>query len=266
MFIRWKTIHRVKGEVIQAYLCQSHWVNGKATSTTLAYLGSIEKSDIKLKDKREAFRQKILGGLVLRHPTDEDLVKFEVSFAKRIPGKSGALAVLTSQLTNEWYSPPWVIEMARQVLGKIDLDPASNDLAQTWIKSATYYTATNNGLSQPWVGTVWLNPPYTRQENLWVSKVIDEYQSGRMTAAIILMNQSGAGWHKRLKRHMHWCEVTKRIAFINSKGEPMKSPPRYNSFFYLGPTPELFSQVFSPIGDIYPPASPLDSRPTTNSD
>jgi hypothetical protein len=60
----------------------------------------------------------------------------------------------------EWYTPPIYIEMARQVLGNINLDPASNHTAQEWIDAEAYYTKEDNGLIQPWFGSIWLNPPY----------------------------------------------------------------------------------------------------------
>ena len=54
--------------------------------------------------------------------------------------------------------------MAREVLGGIDLDPASNDYAQTSIKAKTYYTKQKDGLKEPWFGRIWCNPPYGSPE------------------------------------------------------------------------------------------------------
>ncbi len=62
---------------------------------------------------------------------------------------------------DEWSTPPEVIESARQVLGTIDLDPATNPTAQGWIRATRIFTKTENGLLHPWRGRVWLNPPYS---------------------------------------------------------------------------------------------------------
>ena len=69
-------------------------------------------------------------------------------------------ATLTASASDEWYTPPEFIEMARQVMGGIDLDPASNETTQQWIQAETWYGIKDNGLTQHWQGRVWLNPPY----------------------------------------------------------------------------------------------------------
>jgi hypothetical protein len=49
----------------------------------------------------------------------------------------------------EWYSPREVVDAARDVLGAIDLDPASCDLANEVIQAAQIFTRERNGLEQP---------------------------------------------------------------------------------------------------------------------
>ena len=60
---------------------------------------------------------------------------------------------------NEWYTPGYIIEAAKKVLGTIDLDPASSDIANSIIKANIYYTIENDGLTKEWFGNIWLNPP-----------------------------------------------------------------------------------------------------------
>ena len=46
---------------------------------------------------------------------------------KKIPGATGTAHVSFNSGEHEWYTPPEYLEAAREVLGHIDLDPASSD-------------------------------------------------------------------------------------------------------------------------------------------
>src|SRR6266567_8413556 len=67
---------------------------------------------------------------------------------------------------DEWFTPVEIIEAVRDVLGTIDLDPASCDEAQETVQATRYFTAENDGLKQEWAGRVWLNPPFSHPLNI----------------------------------------------------------------------------------------------------
>lgn len=154
---------------------------------------------------------------------------------------------------NEWYTPARYVDMAREVMGTIDTDPASNPTAQRTVRAATYYTAETNGLDKEWHGKVWMNPPYSNPEvQQFAEKVIAEYQSGRVTEAIVLTNNSAdTGWHRAMQDACtRYCTATGRIRF-ESPTRQGNSPAMGQSFFYFGDNPERFKEVFSAIGNVW---------------
>ena len=151
----------------------------------------------------------------------------------------------------EWYTPPKFIEMARSVLGEIDLDPASNPIAQGWIKAGKFYTEHDNGLIQPWHGRVWCNPPYNKFTKMFVCRGLELYQAKEVESCIFLINRTGAHWFTDMVDQFDAiCAVRKRISFLNPLGELEGQPRYYNDFLYLGKDVKKFKKIFSEVGRI----------------
>lgn len=55
--------------------------------------------------------------------------------------------LINQSKTVEWYTPPWCLALVREVLGTIDLDPASCEAAQRTVQASQYYTIHDNGLT-----------------------------------------------------------------------------------------------------------------------
>ena len=70
--------------------------------------------------------------------------------------------------TDEWLTPPEILG----ALGNFDLDPCS-PIIRPWDTAARHYSIEDNGLQQPWVGRVWLNPPYGREMGRWLERLAD---------------------------------------------------------------------------------------------
>ncbi|MDJ0579059.1 DNA N-6-adenine-methyltransferase [Crocosphaera sp.] len=164
--------------------------------------------------------------------------------------------ILHSSKTTEWYTPPHLIELARKVMGKIDLDPASNNVAQKWIKAEKYYTIEDDGLTKIWTGNVWLNPPYGNGiTTKWIDKLLEEYGSMVMPEAIILVRPAvSSRWFNTLAQNFVRCETLFRIRFIDANGTEQKSPAHGNVLFYVGKkNMGTFVEVFDRIGVISRP-------------
>ena len=162
-------------------------------------------------------------------------------------GKTNIKAIFTGE--NEWYTPQEYIEKVREVLGIIDIDPASSDFAQKTVKAKTYYSILNSGLDKSWRGTVYLNPPYSSKEiNAFISKFIEEFESGNITQGIVLTNSdTDTQWYQNLAGITKTlCFPCGRVKFYNK--EKVGQTPTGQTFFYCGSKEERFIDVFSKVG------------------
>lgn len=154
----------------------------------------------------------------------------------------------------EWYTPAKYLEGVRELLGEIDLDPASNDTANRIVRAKRYFSANDDGLALDWFGRVFVNPPYGKSEEhgslagAFCNKAMAEYESGNVQACVILVNSlHSQNWQAALYEYAV-CFVDHRIQFISGDGEENKNPTFQNILVYLGPERTRFAQVFSRFG------------------
>ncbi len=165
---------------------------------------------------------------------------------------SGPQAALVSKFTGnqENYTPKEVIDNVRSVLGDIDLDPASCELSQQTVKAGRHFTEKEDGLSKPWFGRVFLNPPY--QQPLiadFIDKLIEELP--HIEAAILLTNNNtDTKWFVKSARAAALiCLTTGRIKFYTEETEGTQ-PVNGQAFFYFGDKTQDFKNVFCDVGMI----------------
>lgn len=165
-----------------------------------------------------------------------------------------------AEKSSEWYTRPKYIEAARRVMGSIDLDPASDKEANAVVKAQKIYTKEDNGLLQPWYGHVWLNPPFGRSPDmkaqhqstidLFIGKLISEYQSGNVEQAILLATaQIDARWFQPLWQYPI-CFSDHRVRFYRTGNATTYSQMFGTIFVYLGSNEQEFTEVFSQFGRI----------------
>lgn len=184
---------------------------------------------------------------------------------------------LTASASNEWYTPddPYMVTV-RKMLGGIDLDPASCEIANRVVRAERIFTIETNGLLSPWrAATVFMNPPYGMSgslrldgtwnpkggysnQRIWSEKIIAEYVAGNFLQGIMLCNaQTAEKWFQPLWAYPI-CFVNHRIKFytINEQGEMVtqkdgqSGPTHGSAFVYLGAWHERFARHFKDIGDI----------------
>jgi ParB family chromosome partitioning protein len=142
------------------------------------------------------------------------------------------------------------------VLGGIDLDPATCAFAQSWIQASEFLTKKEDGLTRPWRGRVWLNPPFSKVAQ-FVAKLVAELEAGRISAAILLSNNcTDAGWfHQAARASAAMCFMRGRIQFEQEHG-PADAPPQGQAFCYFGGDVPAFRKAFGGVGLIVTPAHP----------
>lgn len=152
---------------------------------------------------------------------------------------------------NEWYTPSEYIEAARQVMGSIDLDPASSKTANKIVKAKKFYTLDDDGLSKKWIGNVWLNPPYASGlVEQFTRKLFEEWINGRTKSAVVLLNNATeTQWFQSLLVECSAiCFIAGRIKFLDATLEPKKTPLQGQAAVYFGKDRDGFARAFAELG------------------
>ena len=163
-----------------------------------------------------------------------------------------------SSVTDEWLTPPDVIDRARATMGSIDTDPATCAIANAWIGARLCYSKAIDGLNlqYPWEGNVWLNPPYGQGQNsagMFCTRLIRKLEVGNVTAAITCLNLNSAGAHwfdhvwAHATRHLIW---RGRIDFISPDNSADSSPSKGTILSYFGGDPAAFDAQFKDVGTL----------------
>ena len=84
-------------------------------------------------------------------------------------------------------------------------------------KCERYYTPEDDGLSQPWNGVCWCNPPYGRTIGKWVQKAYETFAGGG-TVVMLLPARTDTKWfHEYIYNKAEIRFIKGRLKFGNSK-------------------------------------------------
>jgi hypothetical protein len=154
-------------------------------------------------------------------------------------------------MTLELYTPPELATLAVTVLGGIDLDPAADTLGPATIAATAVFTETEDGLSQPWHGRVWLFPPVGSERAAWVQKALHEYRSGRVTAVLLYSAYDPRSpWWPYLFAEAAVCILRGPLRALSENGTPIPRTRYGGLLAYLGPDRERFKTTCAALGSV----------------
>ena len=98
--------------------------------------------------------------------------------------------VMFSSATDNWSTPQDFFDKLNDEF-HFTLDVCADENNH---KCEHYYTKEIDGLSHPWIGTIWCNPPYGRKIGEWVRRGYISAQIGSATVVMLLPARTDTRW------------------------------------------------------------------------
>ena len=109
--------------------------------------------------------------------------------------------------SDEWYTPPHVFD----ALGlEFDLDPCSPPGGLDWVPARRFVALPDDGLSEPWEGRVWVNPPYGPHTREWLRRLAAHGDG----VALVFARTETRWWHEVVPSASAVCFVEGRLRFV----------------------------------------------------
>lgn len=127
-------------------------------------------------------------------------------------GVSGLVHEHPMAQTTDWWTPPWIFD----ALGlTFDLDVASPESgAVPWVPAKAFLTPADDGLTAPYVGRCWANPPYGRLTGPFLERMA-EHGNG----VALVFSRTDTKWFQDAAATADaMCFIRKRIRFVRPDG------------------------------------------------
>lgn len=154
---------------------------------------------------------------------------------------------------NEWYTPGEYVMAGRNVMGGIDCDPASSEVANKTVGADVFYSVEDDGLKNKWGSRVWMNPPYSQPQIAQFSRaLVEKVSSGEVEQACVLVNNATeTEWFQNiLSCCSAVCFLRGRVRFLDTSGNPSGAPLQGQAVVYIGANVAEFSNEFGGRGCI----------------
>lgn len=129
-----------------------------------------------------------------------------------------ALPATMQSASSDYGTPEWLKKWAKEHYGPFDLDPAAT--AATSL-GKRFYSRRDGGLTKPWTGLVYCNPPHARalgeSPDPWLRKAVEEIDAGRCRGALMLVpaRTDTAAFHEVIWARAHIVYLIRgRLRFV----------------------------------------------------
>jgi hypothetical protein len=169
----------------------------------------------------------------LRPPRPEELaaaLQLIRSNARRPAPAKPKLVAVHSADCEHWCTPEDVLQLVRELLGEIDLDPCHNPAST--VGALHTRDKAQDGLAIPWSSPefarapgravrVWVNPPYGRHLGDWFAHAVEAAADGAQVLLLVPARTDTAWWHRWVAQADAVCFWAGRITFA---GAPAPAP------------------------------------------
>jgi phage N-6-adenine-methyltransferase len=127
---------------------------------------------------------------------------------------------MMSSLTPEWGTPQDFFDALNQEFCfTVDV------CADSWnAKCDKYFTIADDGLSQPWDGVVWMNPPYGREIGKWMAKAVESWRGGGATVVCLVPARTDTAWWHDYAMQGDIRFLRGRLKFVSVDGVKSSAP------------------------------------------
>lgn len=107
---------------------------------------------------------------------------------------------------NQWFTPKYIFDALNL---EFDMDPCSPGKGLTHVPARQHLTVDDDGLKTPWLGTVFMNPPYGKHTPEWMSKLA-EHNDG---IALVFARTDVRWFQDNVYKASVVCFISSRIKF-----------------------------------------------------
>jgi hypothetical protein len=146
--------------------------------------------------------------------------------------------------SSDWGTPPHVLRLVREVLGPIELDPASSPEFNRTVQASRILTPAENALAVPWgwARSIYLNPPGGVESGkplaaaFW-GRLLEHRRSPGFGHAIFLgfsLSILATTQSAELPvMAFPFCVLRRRLSFLREEGTPAGAPTHNNLLVYV---------------------------------